>query len=297
LAPPICQAFLDGPDQRSKHLDKSVENWTLVQSRLLCPKPMASRGVEIKPEDFLRKATLAQTSGARAKYATRGLARVGDDRTLRAMLLRQLYLSHMEAQRFEPAVEIASAAVALGVLADVACQDLARAFLGLGRHREAIEQLRRASRMGPASRRAFHLWTLGTVLYFYADYRAAAVAFERAARWGTTARPLYQAQLVLARASANPDAPVPAAQLAEVRQALEAAPCGQGYGRFVLGEIAHRQGDWSMARQYLEEFVERADRGRVALRVGLAAELERARSLLLGLGASPRDDAPPRVRT
>ena len=258
---------------------------------------MASPGVEIKAEDFLRKATLAQTSGARAKYATRGLEKVGQDKTMRAMLLRQLYLSHMEGQRFEAAAEIASAAIAVGVLSDVACQDLARAYLGLGRQRDAIEQLRRASRMGPASRRAFHLWTLGTVLYFYEDHRAAAVAFERAARWGTTARPLYQAQLVLARMSADPEAAMDPAMVAEVRQALEAAPCGQGYGRFVLGELAHRQGDWALARQYLEEFIERADRGRVALRVGLAAELERARTLLVGLGATPKDETSSRVRT
>ena len=68
--------------------------------------------------------------------------------------------------------------------------------------------------------------------------------------------------------------------LGEARQALEAAACGSGYGRFVLGELAHRQGDGAAARGYLEEFVARADSGRVALRVGLSAELARARSLL-----------------
>jgi tetratricopeptide (TPR) repeat protein len=230
-----------------------------------------------KAGDFLRKATLAESSGARAKYATRGLAAVGEDRTLRAMLLRQLYLSHMEAERFDKASEIARAAVELGVMADVACQDLARAYLGLGRYREAIEELRRASRVGPASRRAFHLWTLGSVSYFRGDFAGAALAFERAVRWGTTARPLYDAQLLLARlqlGSRN------AASLAEVRQALEEAPCGHGYGRFVLGELAHRQGDWASAREYLEEFILRVDESRVALRVGLGAELERARTLL-----------------
>jgi hypothetical protein len=64
---------------------------------------------------------------------------------------------------------------------------------------------------------------------------------------------------------------------------LEAVPCGQGYGRFVLGELAHRQGDAAAAKRYLEEFVRRADTGRVALRVGLTAELQRARSLLAAL--------------
>jgi tetratricopeptide (TPR) repeat protein len=242
---------------------------------------MAPSGVENKAEDFLRKATLAESAGARAKYATRGLAKAGTDRTMRAMLLRQLYLSHMEAERFEEASEIARAALELGVMADVACQDLARAYLGLGRHREAIDQLRRASRVGPASRRAFHLWTLGSVLYFREEYSAAAVAFERAARWGTTAKPLYEAQLLLARAGAarRPLAQA-SARWAEARRALEEAPCGQGYGRFVLGEVAHRQADWASARRYLEEFVQRAGGGRVALRVGLSAELSRARSLL-----------------
>lgn len=242
---------------------------------------MASSSVDIKAEDFLRKATLAQSSGARAKYATRGLAKAGSDPTMRAMLLRQLYLSHMEASRFGEASEIARAAIALGVMADVACQDLARAYLGLGRHREAIEELRRASRVGPASRRAFHLWTLGSVLYFNEEYAAAAVTFERAVRWGTTARPLYEAQLLLAKDSAGQAASADrSARFAEIRQALEEAPCGQGYGRFVLGELAHRQGDPLGAREYLEEFIERADGGRVALRVGLTSELGRARQLL-----------------
>ncbi len=245
---------------------------------------MAASGVDGKAEDLLRKATLAESSGARAKYATRGLAAAGSDRTLRAMLLRQLYLSHMEAERFEQACEMARAALELGVMADVACQDLARAYLGLGQYREAIEQLRRASRVGPASRRAFHLWTLGSVLYFREEYAGAAVAFERAVRWGTTARPLYQAQLLLARCGAGRSTGAKSlAALGAARQALQDAACGQGYGRFVLGELAHRQGDAALAREYLEEFVERVTSGRVALRVGLTAELARARALLASL--------------
>jgi hypothetical protein len=109
-------------------------------------------------------------------------------------------------------------------------------------------------------------------------------ALSRAVRWGTTARPLYEAQLVLARSHAGgPAKSVPS--FAEARAALEGAPCGQGYGRFVLGELAHRQGDRVSARQYLEEFVRRVDEGRVALRVGLSAELERARSLLASLSS------------
>jgi tetratricopeptide (TPR) repeat protein len=252
---------------------------------------MAAGGVDSKAGNFLRMATLAESSGARAKYATRGLAAAGDDRTLRAMLLRQLYLSHMEAERFEKASEVARDIIELGVMPDVACQDLARAYLGLGRHREAIDELRRASRLGPASRRAFHLWTLGSVSYFLGDYAGAARAFERAVRWGTTARPLYEAQLLLARRELAA-VPRKLPSLAEARHALEEAPCGQGYGRFVLGELAHRQGDWPAAREYLEEFIGRVAEGRVALRVGLSAELERARVLLASLPANDPASAP-----
>jgi tetratricopeptide (TPR) repeat protein len=240
-----------------------------------------SSSAESKAGDWLRKAAAAQSSLARAKYATRGLAKAGSDPTLRAMLLRQLYLSQMESELFEAAVETARAAFGLGVLPDVACQDLARAHLALGRPREAIEELRRASRVGPASRRAFHSWTLGSTLYFQEEYAAAATAFERAVRWGTTARPLYRAQLVLARwALGRKPSARGANTLAEARNDLEGAACGQGYGRFVLGELAHRQGDRSAARHYLEEFIARSDTGRVALRVSLSAELARARHLL-----------------
>jgi tetratricopeptide (TPR) repeat protein len=243
-----------------------------------------SSSAESQAGDLLRKATAAQSSLARAKYATRGLAKAGSDPTLRAMLLRQLYLSQMESEHFDAALGTARAVLALAVLPDVACQDLARAHLALGQPREAIDELRRASRVGPASRRAFHLWTLGTTLYFQEDYAAAATAFERAFRWGTTARPLYRAQLVLARlALGRKLSPRGVSALAEARRDLEAATCGQGYGRFVLGELAHRQGDRGAARSYFEEFIARSDTGRVALRVSLSAELARARHLLSAL--------------
>ena len=65
-------------------------------------RPRAAVAERVSPELMLRKATLARSAGTRAKYAERGLAHRGElDRTTRAMLLRQLYLSHMEAQRFD----------------------------------------------------------------------------------------------------------------------------------------------------------------------------------------------------
>lgn len=234
----------------------------------------------LSPELFLRKATLARTSGARAKYAARGLSHErGLDETTRMMLLRQLYLSHMEGRRFDEALRVAEQMIECRIMPDVARQDAARACLGLGDVEGALQQLRIASRVSPPARRAFHLWTLGSVLYLNDKSREAAGALERALRWGTTDKPLYAAQATLARLAAGE----PATDLRDVREELADAPCGQGYGQFVLGELAFAQGDHDAARRYLTAFVRRTTRGRVALEVALGGEIARARNLLRSL--------------
>jgi hypothetical protein len=133
------------------------------------------------------------------------------------MLLRQLYLSHMEARRFADALSVAEQMVEGAVMADVAHQDAARACLGLTDPARAIVHLRIASRVSPPTRRAFHLWTLGSVLYFAGRHREAIGALGRAARWGTTDKPLYRGQLALARISAGE----PSGNLRIVRERLD----------------------------------------------------------------------------
>jgi tetratricopeptide (TPR) repeat protein len=231
----------------------------------------------ITPEVMLRKASLARTPVTRAKYAQRGLSHRGAlDRTTRTMLLRQLYLSHMEARRFEEALAVAEQMLTSAVMPDVARQDAARACLGLGDREGAIVHLRIASRVSPPARRAFHLWTLGSVLFLAGQHREAAGALARAARWGTTDKPLYRAQLALAKRAAGE----PAGGLGVARERLEEAACGQGYGQFVLGALAYEQGDHLAAERYLGMFVRRATSGRVALEVALAGEVAHARRLL-----------------
>ncbi len=239
---------------------------------------MRAAATKVSAVDLLERATLARTSGLRAKYATRGLAKNGADRTTQAMLLRQLYLAHMETEHFDEALVVADQMIATGVMTDVARQDAARACLGLDEPERALEHLRIASRVGPASRRSFHLWTLGSTLYLLGRHREAAGALARAARWGTTAKPLYLAQLALARQAAGDDVDVE--DFVELRERLEDAPCGQGYGQFVLGAIAFQQRDYLAAKRYLEGFVKRTTEGRVALAVALRAEVEEARRLL-----------------
>jgi tetratricopeptide (TPR) repeat protein len=231
----------------------------------------------VTPEVMLRKASLARTPVTRAKYAQRGLSHRGTlDRTTRTMLLRQLYLSHMEGRRFAEALSLAEQMLTSAVMPDVARQDAARACLGLGDRDGAIVHLRIASRVSPPARRAFHLWTLGSVLFLAGQHREAAGALARAARWGTTDKPLYRAQLVLARRAAGEVS----GGLSAARERLEEAPCGQGYGQFVLGALAYEQGDHLSAERYLGTFVRRATGGRVALEVALAGEVAHARRLL-----------------
>lgn len=232
------------------------------------------------PEDHLRRAMAAKSPRGRAMWASRGLAHKQPlDNTTQAMLLRQLYLARFAARQFEEAYRLAVQATKLEVLADVIHQDAARAKHALGDVDGAVGHLRLAVRLAPASRRAFHWWTLGSLLFVSARYDDAANALTRAARWGTTDKPLYRAHLALAKCRAGKSV----RGLPTVMAKLEACPCGRGYGRFVLGELAHQRGQRDDAVRYLQMFVDRAARGQRAKRIALAAELQIARETLQSL--------------
>ncbi len=234
-------------------------------------------------EDLLQKAMAAKTADARARWARKGLAsRASLDRTTQAMLLRQLYLSLFEGRRFARARTVALQAIELGVLPDVLHQDAARAALATGDVDDAVSHLRVASRRGPASRRPFHLWTLGSVLFLAHRYDEAIAALERAVRWGTHDKPLYKAHLALVRVASGE----PMTDLQSTIDDLAAAPCGQGYGRFVLGHLAYAAGVWPAARRYLDAFVRRTEASRPVLAIALDAELRMARSTLSKMSAN-----------
>jgi len=225
----------------------------------------------------------ARTPAARARWVRKGLAiRAPLDRTTQAMLLRQLYLSLYEARHFDRAREVALQAIELQVLSDVLQQDAARAALAAGDMDAAVAHLRIAARRGPASRRPFHLWTLGSALFLAHRYAEASSALERAVRWGTRDRPLYRAHLALVRISMGE----PVEDLQQTIDELASAPCGQGYGRFVLGHLAYAAGAWGAARRYLGVFVERTERSRPALAIALEAELDLSRSTLAKMSAN-----------
>jgi tetratricopeptide (TPR) repeat protein len=221
-------------------------------------------------EGFLQRAMSARSAAVRARYARQGLAsRAPLDKVTQSMLLRQLYLALFEQRAFEQAQQIAEQMVQLRVLPDVCHHDLARVLAALDDVDGAAGQLRLAARVAPASRRAFHLWTLGSVLFLAGRLDAAQSAFLRALRWSTTDRPLYEGHLALVRAARNE----PVENLDEVIRALQEAACGQGYGRFVLGLLCLHADRLIDAERYLTAFVQRTRSGRAALSIALQSEL------------------------
>ncbi|MRG95238.1 tetratricopeptide repeat protein [Polyangium spumosum] len=197
------------------------------------------------------------------------------------MLLRQLYLAYYEECRFVQAAAIAEQALTLDVLPDVAHQDAARAKQALGDVEGAAAHLRLAARIGPASRKAFHYWTLGSLFYLHHRYAEAIAAMSRAARWGTTDKPLYHGHLALARIALGQEVD----GIGELIDRLLVAPAGGGYGRFVLGLLALHAGRPVDARRWLEAFVDRTTSGRRAAAIALRGEVEAARQALARLPA------------
>jgi tetratricopeptide (TPR) repeat protein len=235
---------------------------------------------KLTPEDYLEKAMRAKTPRARGGWARRGLAATAElDTTTQAMLLRQLYLCDYAEERFESAYTVAQQAAELDVLADVMHQDAARALQATGDTAGAIGHLRLAARLGPTSRRAFHWWTLGSALFLAERHDEAIAALTRAARWGTTEKPLYQGHLALAKCRAGKKV----RGLRSLMDRLDSCPAGQGYGRFVLGQLAYEGARFGEARTYLETFVRRHSGGRRAMEIALAGELQMARDTLAAL--------------
>lgn len=237
---------------------------------------------------WLARAIKAEAPADKRAFALRGLAVNEDDDELDCLLRRQLYLAALEEDRYDEALELAEQIIEKGELGDVARQDAARACLLLGDVEAAIGHLRIAARVSPPSRRAFHDFCLGSLLYLEGRPDDAIPAISRAARWSTTQKPLYEALLGLAQQAAGRGEP----DLEHLRDQLEDAPCSSGYGELVLGELCAHLGDKATAQRLLRGFVERVAQSRRAKTLTLAAELEHATDLLRKLGgAKPASDA------
>ncbi|MBI2394650.1 MAG: tetratricopeptide repeat protein [Deltaproteobacteria bacterium] len=220
----------------------------------------------------LARALRAKTAEARIRHARQGLTHTCAVDT-QALLLRQLYLGLLETERFDRARAAADQMIALGVMPDVARQDAARACQAAGDFDAAVAHLREAARVGPAERRAFHLSTLGGLLYAVGRADEAVAPLERAVAERGAPLALLEAQLALARGNSEPELDVAYATLSN-------DPSGEGYGRFVLGELAFLRGDRRRARIHLEAFLARVRRSRPAARAALSPEVARAEATL-----------------
>lgn len=212
------------------------------------------------------------------QWAQRGLALDGDalDPELQVLLLRQIYLAHVEEDRLGAALEIAAQMAAVGPMRDIALHDRARALWARGEVRAAIEAQRHAARVAPPDRRSFHATGLASMHHFAGESEAALRALERAERWSHRDRPLVRAYRVLVELERDH---VPEG-LEGVRRALSASPLREGYGQFLLGMIAYRLGDRRRAAVHLRAFLRKNASADRAKALTLQEELRRARRAL-----------------
>ena len=213
----------------------------------------------------------------RRQAAERGLAdgaRVTED--TKVLLLRQLYLAHIELRELRQAADIAVQAARVGPLQDIAWHDASRALAALGDTRDALLMQRRASRTASVERRSFQLWGLATLQHFMGDVDGALASLTKAMRTAQRDRALLRAHALYVRL----DSGRPARNIRRTLDSLKASPNAEGYGRFLLGMIAHHVGDEREASVHLRAFLRRNAAVGVAKELTLREELRRARLAL-----------------
>lgn len=229
-------------------------------------------------EDCLRRALEARDSQGRARWAQKGLALDSADLApdTQVLLLRQLYLAHLEARRFRKATEVAAQMATLGPLRDIACHDHARVLEALGETEAAIMAQRRAARAAPLARRSFQLWSLATLQHFHGDALGARRTLERAERWAHRDRALIRAHHAYVRLCSGIAVPELDQRIAD----LQRSPAREGYGQWLLGMIAYEIGDARRAAVHLRAFLRRHAAADEARTITLREELRRARVAL-----------------
>lgn len=238
----------------------------------------ASGSADQPPEHLLWLAMRAGDAKGRMSYARAGLTRAEQELEpdTEVLLLRQLYLGHLELHELRSAADVALQMVEVGPLRDVAYHDAARALFALGDPGAAIEAQRLAARHAPAERRSFQLWNLATLQHFGGEGEAAEATLERAERWATRDRPLLRAH----RAWIRLDGGRATRGLEQIVETLRRSKCREGYGQLVLGMIAHASGDSRRAVVHLRAFLTRNASADPVKALALREELRRARLAL-----------------
>jgi tetratricopeptide (TPR) repeat protein len=232
----------------------------------------------VSAEEYLQRALTAPDAPSRARWAQRGLALDSEDLApdTQVLLLRQLYLAHVEGRRFRKAIEVAGQMAAIGPLRDIAHHDAARVLAGLGETHEAIAAQRLAARHAPAARRSFQLWSLATLLHFAGEVDEALRVLRRAERWAHRDRAMIRAHAAYVRLGADLACP----ELSAIVTDLQKSQAREGYGQWLLGMIAYELGDHRKAAAHLRAFLRRHAAHDEAKTLTLREELRRARLAL-----------------
>lgn len=232
------------------------------------------------PADLLRLALEAESPEQRASYAERGLASAElDAPDTRFLLLRQLYLAHMEQHRFRDALDVTAHMAAQGPMVDIAHNDASRAWLALGDADRAIEAQRLAARSAPPDRRSFQYWSLGNLLHQQGDLAGATGALTKGERWAREDRALiraHQAWIEIASGRAVED-------IDAITRTLEHSKAGKGIGRLILGMIAYELGDRRAAAIHLRAFLRRNAALDAVKELSMREELRVARTALAAI--------------
>ncbi len=239
---------------------------------------------EDSPELWLGLALRAGSPAERLRAARRGLSAEGVAAETAVLLLRQMYLAHLDRDDLDAAEKTATEMVSVGALRDVALHDHARVLGALGRFREAVEAQRLATRACPAERRSFMRWSLATLQHFAGDQAGALRTLDKAAEATQRDRALLEAHAAWIRTEAGEAVP----ELQQILDALARSKSARGYGQFILGMLAFTLGDGTRAVPYLEAFLRRHRGADPAKRLTLAEELRRAHE---ALGQLRRADA------
>jgi tetratricopeptide (TPR) repeat protein len=227
------------------------------------------------PEQMLEQALCAGNAASRAKYATRGLSHPALEPDTHQLLLRQLYLSHLESREFAAARAVAEQMVDIGEIPEIAHHDLARACMAQGDLTAAVGYLRLAARQGPPHRRALHFWTLGRALYLNRQFAAALAAFRRALRWASSNQALYRAHAELCLHHLGEQADL----MRAYQQLGEAEPLPL-YAEFLGGELLRLLDQPRLAHELWSTFIRQVPHSPVEAAVGLWAEARQAQRWL-----------------
>lgn len=248
---------------------------------------LVKQGAAESPLGQLRKARAAKGAATRAKYARAGLEQAPEDAETRWLLMRQLYISHLEQGALEQARGVARDMIhVFSEVEDVARFDLARVHLAAEEWDEAKRELTAGEQLAPASRKWDHVFTRARLEAVLGQPTLALALVDGAGQQATAGGqsvvrlskdPVVTAAKLVwrAQAGARPRRDTLGRAYEQV-SAMDAVPAlGDFFAARLLWLLSHAE-----ARSVLEGFLRTTARLPAVARFGLAPEVFCARQWL-----------------